>query len=136
MPHGKNIVSFCVRCTPEQAQKIHEAAKAERRTLSDFVLNAVLYKVPPEVPIEDIFDEERANELAQVHSELRSLLIDGTDLRQVFRVAYRIYAEHAAAGLANARRRYARADARLVKVAQRRERFPLRAPVFGKSTFS
>jgi len=128
MPPNK-VTSIIVSCTPKQAQKIRQAAKAERRTLSGFVLNAVFEKLPPEVPAEDIFDEEKAKELAQVRAELRLLLMDGTDLRQVFRLAYQVYGEHSAICSARARRRIARAQERLLKVAQRRERFSLQVPV-------
>ena len=31
-----------VRCTPEEAEKIRKAARAERRTISGYILNAAL----------------------------------------------------------------------------------------------
>jgi len=34
-----------VRCTEEEAEKIRRAAKAERRTVSGFVLNAVFNRI-------------------------------------------------------------------------------------------
>jgi len=36
-----------VRCTEEEAEKIRRAAKAERRTVSGFVLNAVFNRIAP-----------------------------------------------------------------------------------------
>jgi uncharacterized protein (DUF1778 family) len=41
---SNNAVLF-VRCTPQEAKKIRHAAKLERRTLSGFILNAVLTRI-------------------------------------------------------------------------------------------
>ena len=40
MPRVKKAAVF-VRCTEQEAEKIRQTARAERRTLSGFVLNAV-----------------------------------------------------------------------------------------------
>jgi hypothetical protein len=37
--------SLLVRCSPEEAHQIREAAKRERRTISDFILNAVMSRM-------------------------------------------------------------------------------------------
>ncbi len=34
-----------VRCTPEEADKIRQAARAERRTISGYILNAALSRI-------------------------------------------------------------------------------------------
>lgn len=37
--------AILIRCTPEEADLIREAAATERRTLSGFVLNAVMNRI-------------------------------------------------------------------------------------------
>jgi uncharacterized protein (DUF1778 family) len=37
--------SIYVRCTPEEADKIRQAARAERRTISGYILNAALSRI-------------------------------------------------------------------------------------------
>ena len=44
MPRMKKAAVF-VRCTEEEAERIRRTARAERRTLSGFVLNAVFNRV-------------------------------------------------------------------------------------------
>jgi uncharacterized protein (DUF1778 family) len=44
MPRMKKAAVF-VRCTEEEAERIRRTARAERRTLSGFVLNAVFHRI-------------------------------------------------------------------------------------------
>ena len=44
MPRSKKAALF-VRCTEEEAEKIRRTAKAERRTVSGFMLNAVFDRI-------------------------------------------------------------------------------------------
>jgi uncharacterized protein (DUF1778 family) len=44
MPRMKKAAVF-VRCTEEEAERIRRTARAERRTLSGFVLNAVFSRI-------------------------------------------------------------------------------------------
>ncbi|HYN15013.1 MAG TPA: DUF1778 domain-containing protein [Terriglobales bacterium] len=44
MPRIKKAALF-VRCTEDEAEKIRRTAKAERRTVSGFVLNAVFNRI-------------------------------------------------------------------------------------------
>lgn len=44
MPRIKKAALF-VRCTEEEAEKIRRNAKAERRTVSGFILNAVFNRI-------------------------------------------------------------------------------------------
>lgn len=44
MPRIKKAALF-VRCTEDEAEKIRRTAKAERRTVSGFVLNAVFTRI-------------------------------------------------------------------------------------------
>lgn len=44
MPRMKKAAVF-VRCTEEEAERIRRTARAERRTLSGFVLNAVFNRI-------------------------------------------------------------------------------------------
>ena len=44
MPRIKKAALF-VRCTEEEAEKIRRSAKAERRTVSGFILNAVFNRI-------------------------------------------------------------------------------------------
>lgn len=44
MPRIKKAAVF-VRCTEEEAERIRRTARAERRTLSGFVLNAVFNRI-------------------------------------------------------------------------------------------
>ena len=44
MPRIKRAALF-VRCTDEEAERIRKAARAERRTVSGFVLNAVFNRI-------------------------------------------------------------------------------------------
>ncbi len=44
MPRTKKAALF-VRCTDEEAERIRHAAKMERRTVSGFVLNAVMNRI-------------------------------------------------------------------------------------------
>ncbi len=44
MPRGKKAALF-VRCTEEEAARIRHGAKAERRTVSGYVLNAVMNRL-------------------------------------------------------------------------------------------
>jgi uncharacterized protein (DUF1778 family) len=37
--------ALLVRCTKEEAEDIRQTAKAERRTISGFILNAVLHRI-------------------------------------------------------------------------------------------
>ncbi len=47
MPDGpkKRKTAILLRCTPEEAQMIRRAAAFERRTLSGFILNAVMNRL-------------------------------------------------------------------------------------------
>ncbi len=121
---GKKKTAILIRCTPETAAKIREAAQAERRSLSEFVLNAVLYELPLELPNAHFFTEEMANELAQACAELGALLAEGLDLRQVLCFAYRHHADYAAASLGRARQRLAQAQRRLNGLSQQRRELP------------
>jgi uncharacterized protein (DUF1778 family) len=121
MPSRKKTALF-IRCTPEVAEKIREAAKVERRTLSEFVLNAVLYKNRDFHQPEDTFDEEMSNELAQTRGELQSLLSETLDLRPIFRLAHERYRRYSAASLARARSRIARSQDRLSRLAELRNK--------------
>ena len=44
-PNDSHRKALLIRCTPEEAQQIHEAAERERRTISAFVLNAVMNRI-------------------------------------------------------------------------------------------
>ena len=44
MPSGRT--ALLIRCSQEEAEKIREAAKRERRTLSGYVLHTVLNRIP------------------------------------------------------------------------------------------
>jgi uncharacterized protein (DUF1778 family) len=44
LPRTKKAALF-VRCTEEEAERIRRTAKAERRTVSGFVLNAVFSRI-------------------------------------------------------------------------------------------
>ncbi len=37
--------ALLIRCTVEEAEKIRQAAKAERRTLSGYILNSVMARI-------------------------------------------------------------------------------------------
>ncbi len=54
MMRGKTGTLF-VRCTPEEAERIHKAAKAERRSLSGYILHAVMARIE----LEDKLAERR-----------------------------------------------------------------------------
>ncbi len=41
----QNRTALLIRCTREEAAKIRAAAQAERRTLSGYILNAVLNRI-------------------------------------------------------------------------------------------
>jgi len=120
MPSRNSSVIF-IRCTQADLQKIKQAAKAERRTISDFVLNAVLYKARHEFPADDTYDREGSFEELQMHREVLSLVADTEDKQAVFRLANQCHSEYASASLARARRRIARAQELLSKVKQHRK---------------
>ena len=42
---SSNQAVLFIRCTKEEAEKIRRVAKLERRTLSGFILNAVLARI-------------------------------------------------------------------------------------------
>ena len=42
---AKDRTALLVRCSEEEAESIREAAKRERRTISGFILNAVLNRI-------------------------------------------------------------------------------------------
>ena len=44
-PNGSNRKALLIRCTSEEAQQIREAAERERRTISGFILNAVMNRL-------------------------------------------------------------------------------------------
>ncbi len=44
MPRNKKAALF-VRCTEEEAERIRRAARAERRTVSGYILNAVFNRI-------------------------------------------------------------------------------------------
>ncbi len=44
MPRTKKAALF-VRCTEDEAARIRHAAKAERRTVSGYILNAVMNRI-------------------------------------------------------------------------------------------
>ncbi len=45
MAQEKTRTALLVRCSAEEAQTIREAARRERRTISGFVLNAVMNRI-------------------------------------------------------------------------------------------
>ncbi|HJT01587.1 MAG TPA: DUF1778 domain-containing protein [Terriglobales bacterium] len=45
MQDNKNRSSVLVRCSEEEARKIRDAAKHERRTISAYVLNVVMGRI-------------------------------------------------------------------------------------------
>ncbi len=45
MPANQKKTAILVRCTNEEAELIRKAAAVERRTLSGFVLNAVMNRI-------------------------------------------------------------------------------------------
>ncbi len=45
MPESKKKTAILLRCTPEEAELIRRAAAHERRTLSGFILNAVMNRL-------------------------------------------------------------------------------------------
>jgi uncharacterized protein (DUF1778 family) len=42
---AQNRAAIYVRCTPEEAERIRKAARAERRTISGYILNAALGRI-------------------------------------------------------------------------------------------
>jgi Protein of unknown function (DUF1778) len=44
VPRNKKAALF-IRCTEEEAEKIRRTARAERRTVSGFILNAVFHRI-------------------------------------------------------------------------------------------
>ncbi len=49
---SKPRTALLVRCSEEEAEAIREAAKRERRTISGFILNAVLNRIAHQKKIE------------------------------------------------------------------------------------
>lgn len=49
---AKPRTALLVRCSEEEAEAIREAAKRERRTISGFILNAVLNRIAHQKKIE------------------------------------------------------------------------------------
>lgn len=49
---GKQRTALLVRCSEEEAEIIREEAKRERRTISGFILNAVLNRIGNQKRIE------------------------------------------------------------------------------------
>jgi uncharacterized protein (DUF1778 family) len=49
---AKERTALLVRCSEEEAESIREAAKRERRTISGFILNAVLNRIANQKKIE------------------------------------------------------------------------------------
>ena len=49
---AKPRTALLVRCSEEEAEMIREAAKRERRTISGFILNAVLNRIGNQKKIE------------------------------------------------------------------------------------
>lgn len=43
--HNVKRTALLVRCTDEEAELIREAAKAERRTISGYILNCILHRI-------------------------------------------------------------------------------------------
>jgi uncharacterized protein (DUF1778 family) len=49
---AKQRTALLVRCSEEEAEAIRDAAKRERRTISGFILNAVLNRIANQKKIE------------------------------------------------------------------------------------
>jgi len=49
---AKQRTALLVRCSEEEAEAIRDAAKRERRTISGFILNAVLNRIENQKKIE------------------------------------------------------------------------------------
>ena len=54
----KPRTALLVRCSEEEAEAIREAAKRERRTISGFILNAVLNRIANQKRIEQAWRRE------------------------------------------------------------------------------
>jgi uncharacterized protein (DUF1778 family) len=52
MSDEKSRTALLIRCTTEEARAIREAARRERRTLSGFVLNAVMNRITAQHRVE------------------------------------------------------------------------------------
>jgi len=51
----KERTALLVRCSEEEAELIREAAKRERRTISGFILNAVLNRIANQKKLEQVW---------------------------------------------------------------------------------
>jgi uncharacterized protein (DUF1778 family) len=50
---AKERTALLVRCSEQEAESIREAAKRERRTISGFILNAVLNRIANQKKLEE-----------------------------------------------------------------------------------
>jgi uncharacterized protein (DUF1778 family) len=100
-----------VRCTPEEAETIRKAAKAERRTLSNFVLNALF-----------VFNRGITHRPEEGLVEPRSRKLDRKDVKATLDRARQTQSDYVAARLARAQQRTERTQMRLAIAAQRHQR--------------
>lgn len=68
---GKQRTALLVRCSEPEAEAIREAAKRERRTISGFILNAVLNRIANQKKIEQAW--RKAGGGKQARSVIESL---------------------------------------------------------------
>ncbi len=54
---AKERTALLVRCSEEEAASIREAAKRERRTISGFILNAVLNRIANQKKLEQAWEK-------------------------------------------------------------------------------
>ena len=62
---AKNRTAVLVRCTPEEADAIRRAAKRERRSISGFVLNAVMNRIANQATIQQRLEKMRPSARAK-----------------------------------------------------------------------
>jgi len=66
---AKERTALLVRCSEEEAESIREAAKRERRTISGFILNAVLNRIANQKKLEDAWRKTGGGKQARVAVE-------------------------------------------------------------------
>jgi uncharacterized protein (DUF1778 family) len=65
----KQRTALLVRCSEEEAEAIREAAKRERRTISGFILNAVLNRIANQKKIEQSWRKPGGGKQARAAAE-------------------------------------------------------------------
>lgn len=65
----KQRTALLVRCSEEEAEAIREAAKRERRTISGFILNAVLNRIANQKKIEQAWRKPGGGKQARAAAE-------------------------------------------------------------------